>query len=70
MRSRTPSSPPATARRTFTFGLGGHLCPGQALTLAMARAGVEQLLHSGLDFRELHAVGYRPSLNVRVPRFA
>jgi cytochrome P450 len=61
--------PARVARRTFTFGLGRHLCPGQALTLAMARAGVEQLLHSGLDFRELRAVGYRPSLNVRVPRF-
>ncbi len=61
--------PARVARRTFTFGLGGHLCPGQALTLAMAHAGVEQLLYSGLDFQELYAVGYRPSLNVRVPRF-
>ncbi len=61
--------PSRTARRTFTFGLGAHLCPGQALSLALARAGMEQLLRRGLDFGTLHAVGYRPSLNVRVPRF-
>ena len=58
------------ARRTFTFGLGDHLCPGPALALAIARAGVERLLHTELDFGKLAAVSYRPSLNVRVPRFA
>jgi cytochrome P450 len=61
--------PSRAARRTFTFGLGAHLCPGQALSLALARAGVEQLLQRGLDFSAFLAVGYRPSLNVRVPRF-
>jgi cytochrome P450 len=58
-----------TARRIFTFGWGAHLCPGPALALAIARAGVERLLATELDFGKLAALAYRPSLNVRVPRF-
>ena len=59
-----------TARRTFGFGKGAHACPGQALSTAIARAGVERLLSSPLARGEgLRAVGYRPSLNLRIPRF-
>jgi cytochrome P450 len=60
-----------TARRMFGFGQGAHACPGQALSLAIARAGVEQLLESHLAPEEvLKAVGYRASFNLRIPRFA
>jgi cytochrome P450 len=60
-----------TARRTFGFGRGAHACPGQALTLAIAGAGLEQLLHSQLAPEEgLQPVGYRASFNLRIPRFS
>jgi cytochrome P450 len=62
--------PSRRCRRTFTFGAGGHLCPGQALALAIAQAALERLLLLGLDWSACQAVGYRPSANVRVPRFA
>jgi cytochrome P450 len=57
-------------RLSFTFGSGAHLCPGQALSVAIARAGIERLLATTRDAGELpKAVSYRPSLNVRVPHF-
>lgn len=55
-------------RRIFTFGLGDHACPGTMLAATIARAGIEQLLASGLDPKSLNeAVIYRPSVNARIP---
>jgi cytochrome P450 len=55
-------------RRIFTFGAGVHACPGDALAVAIARAGVERLLLAGLDPERFAAgVTYRPSVNARVP---
>jgi cytochrome P450 len=55
-------------RRIFTFGAGVHACPGDTLAVTIARAGVEQLLRTGLD-PELFAaaVAYRSSANGRIP---
>ncbi|HEX4497639.1 MAG TPA: cytochrome P450 [Thermoanaerobaculia bacterium] len=57
-----------TDRRIFTFGAGGHACPGERLAATIAQAGVEALLHAGLD-PERFAAGrlYKPAGNVRVP---
>jgi cytochrome P450 len=76
--SRDPEANPEPERfelfrqqpHTFTFGSGAHLCPGQALSLAIARAGVERFLAATQEGAQLPtAVGYRPSLAMRVPRF-
>lgn len=57
-------------RRTFGFGLGLHACPGQALSLAIARAGVERVLCTGVQLSPLlRDVRHRPSFNRRIPRF-
>jgi cytochrome P450 len=55
-------------RRIFTFGAGDHNCPGKMLAATIARAGIEQLLTSGLDPESLNVpVLYRPSVNTRIP---
>jgi cytochrome P450 len=55
-------------RRIFTFGAGIHACPGDRLATAIAQAGVEALLRSGLDPERFAATRtYRPLANVRVP---
>jgi len=60
--------PKRSERRTFTFGVGSHACPGETLAATIARAGVEQVLQSGVDLIPLAGpVGYRPSANVRIP---
>jgi cytochrome P450 len=52
---------------TFTFGLGPHACPGEALATAIATAGVHELLAAGVDPAALGPpVGYRRSVNVRM----
>lgn len=57
------------ARRLFIFGSGVHACPGEALAAMIARAGVEQLIQSGVDVSQLpEAGGYRRG-NIRVPLF-
>jgi cytochrome P450 len=57
-------------RRIFTFGSGLHVCPGEALAVTIAGAGLERLLASGVEPEELaRSVTYRPSGNVRVPVF-
>jgi len=35
-------------RQAFTFSLGAHACPGEMLATSIARAGVEQLLATGV----------------------
>jgi cytochrome P450 len=57
-------------RQVYTFGLGAHACPGEALATAIADAGVSQLLEAGLEPGQLVArITYRPSANTRVPQF-
>jgi cytochrome P450 len=55
------------SRVAFTFGAGPHACPGEAIAVAIATAGVGALLDSGLDPARLGPpVGYRRSANVRM----
>jgi cytochrome P450 len=57
-------------RRLFTFGIGAHACPGEALATTIAGAGVEELLASGLALDRLAGtVTYRASANARIPLF-
>jgi cytochrome P450 len=59
------------SRKSFTFGLGVHACPGESLATTIATAGISCVLQSGLDIAPLAtAVRYRPSPNVRIPEFA
>jgi cytochrome P450 len=55
-------------RRIFTFGAGGHACPGEALAATIAAAGVGEALRRGVDLDALaEEVSYYPSANVRIP---
>jgi cytochrome P450 len=74
--NRDPAANPAPERfdpfrrqrRIFTFGAGVHACPGDALAVTIARAGVERLILAGLDLERFAAgVTYLPSVNVRIP---
>lgn len=56
-------------RRLLTFGHGRHACPGDAIAAAIAVAGLDALLDRLPDWPERPAA-YRPSPNVRVPRFS
>jgi cytochrome P450 len=52
----------------FTFGAGPHACPGRKLAAIIAKAGIEQLLESGLDPPRLTQTRtYQPSANARIP---
>jgi cytochrome P450 len=58
------------AAEPLSFGTGAHACPGQAIALAIAEAGVAELLTSGTDpVRASAGRRYRPSVNTRVPLF-
>jgi cytochrome P450 len=55
-------------RRTFTFGVGAHACPGETLAVAIAKAGVEHLIASGVAYGLItDPARYRASANTRVP---
>jgi cytochrome P450 len=57
-------------RQTFTFGVGPHACPGEAVATTIAQIGVERLLAAGVDPEALVAsMTYRPSANARIPVF-
>jgi cytochrome P450 len=57
-------------RRIFTFGVGAHACPGEALAATIARAGVERLIASGIAIERLPEImTYRASVNARIPIF-
>jgi cytochrome P450 len=55
-------------RRSFSFGVGRHECPGQALALGIASATLIAILERGIRLERL-AWHYRPSLNGRIPLF-
>lgn len=55
-------------RRVFTFGAGPHACPGDTLAVAIAQAGVEELLAAGIAVAQSSDnIPYRPSANARIP---
>jgi cytochrome P450 len=57
-------------RVSFTFGLGAHACPGEAIAATIAEAAVATLLAGGLDPVALsNDFSYRASMNVRIPIF-
>ena len=56
-------------RRIYTFGIGAHACPGARVATTIARAGVEQVIRSGIDLSTLHSTEYYPSANARIPVF-
>jgi cytochrome P450 len=59
-----------TARQAFTFGVGVHACPGEALATEIARAGVGAVLAAGIEPSTLlDGLTYRPSANTRIPLF-
>lgn len=52
----------------FTFSAGAHRCPGSEMAIVLARGAVQQVLTSRIDLAALtKGVGYRPSMNARVP---
>ena len=62
-----PSRP---SRHAFTFGSGPHACPGETIAIAIATAGVRELLARGVKPERLaEHVTYRRSANTRVPVF-
>lgn len=57
-------------RRSFTFGLGTHACPGETLAVSIAKAGLEQLLNMDILLQQLtQTITYRHSTNTRIPLF-
>ncbi|OWJ64712.1 hypothetical protein BWR60_23235 [Inquilinus limosus] len=61
--------PARTDRRRLTFGHGRHACPGADIAAAIATAGLDALLDRLTAWPE-RPVGYKPSPNIRMPRFA
>ena len=56
-----------SSRVAFTFGLGAHACPGEAVATTIATAGVYELLQAGLDPVRLGSPSaYRRSVNIRM----
>lgn len=56
------------SRRSYTFGMGAHACPGERVACAIAVAAVSRLMQRG-ELQTLRFTGYRPALNVRIPEF-
>lgn len=52
----------------FAFGAGRHACPGHAVAVMVAEAALHELLAADC-IPHRWEVAYRPSLNVRIPRF-
>lgn len=56
--------------RHYAFGVGAHACPGEMIAVTIARAGVEQIIRSGVAVSRLaENFVYRPSTNTRIPLF-
>ncbi len=63
--------PDRRAARLFTWGHGSHQCPGQQLSLAIARIGLAALRATITDHATLPThIGYRPLGNARIPVFS
>lgn len=54
--------------RSFTFGRGVHACPGEAIALIIAAAGLTRLIETGI--KPARGFAYRRSGNTRIPLFA
>jgi cytochrome P450 len=57
-------------RRSYTFGIGGHACPGMRAAMMIAQTAVSRLLKSRIDLQGSTALRYHPSINARIPNFA
>jgi cytochrome P450 len=55
----------------MSFGSGAHGCPGEAIAIEIAAAGL-QALNSAAPLDELFGscTGFRPLANARIPVFA
>lgn len=52
----------------FTFGAGGHRCPGQVIAVTIASAVIAALISHGWDASHLPAaITYHPLANARIP---
>lgn len=56
------------SRRSYTFGVGEHACPGERIACALTAAAVS-VIQAEFGVQSLHLAGYRPSANVRIPEF-
>lgn len=63
--------PARSDRRSMSFGAGAHACPGEAIAVEIAAAGL-QALHAARPLDELFGPfsGFRPLTNARIPVFA
>ncbi len=63
--------PARAERKSFVFGAGAHACPGETLSIAIATAGVGELLRLRREpTLPRTGVSYHPSVNIRRARFA
>ena len=63
--------PARAARRSVSFGAGPHGCPGEAIAVEIAAAGLQALHASrGIDQLFGRCTGFRPLANARIPVFA
>ncbi len=53
-------------RQYFTFGLGGHACPGARAASIITQAAIEQCIQTGVA-DNMHALGYHAYPNLRIP---
>ena len=51
----------------FTFGAGGHGCPGASIAVGIATAVVGELLAAGIRPEDLRPSGHLPLTNARIP---
>lgn len=57
-------------RRSLGFGAGGHACPGEAIAIEIAAAGLRALKAAGpLERIFGRSTGFRPLSNARIPVF-
>jgi cytochrome P450 len=57
-------------RRGLSFGAGAHACPGEAIAIEIAAAGLRALAAAGsLDRIFGRGTGFRLSTNARIPVF-